>query len=120
MKASRSVCYGKNNLLLEIRQLVLMHAGFCMEKSSTLLELDHLAEERVDLLMLCHSLNDEDCMRAVALVQFRWPQVKILHLSPSALRTEVELRGRVVLPANGAGALVETVEKLLELPVHIQ
>ena len=85
------------------------------------MELDRISEEEpIDLLILCHSLSEGEAAQAVALVQARWPLTKVLTLSPASLRTQMELHGRVVLPANGASALVETVEKMLELPMHIQ
>jgi hypothetical protein len=117
MTRSRCVCYGTNNLLLEIRQLILMHAGYCMEKAMSLVELDRMVEqERVDLLILCHSLPEEECGRAVALVQARWPEVKVLTLSATNLPAQGLRNGRGMLPANGASALVETVQKILDAP----
>ncbi|HTV03870.1 MAG TPA: hypothetical protein VME86_00780 [Acidobacteriaceae bacterium] len=67
--------------LIEDRRRLLESCGYEVFMAShfpTLIET--LRAQQVDLLMMCHSLSDEDCDRAVTLVKGARPKVEVLVL----------------------------------------
>ena len=106
--------YGRDAQLLESRKLLLERSGARVWQAINLTEIARLDPERdIDLLILCHSLKTEQCDRALAMAQGRWPGVQCLMLTAGSRGYHPGLPGRFVDVNDGPANLLSTVAKLL-------
>lgn len=62
---SSILCYGRDITLLQTRRQVLERAGFATEIASSRQDFERcLQQYSIDLVLLCHSLDREQCERA--------------------------------------------------------
>jgi hypothetical protein len=83
-RPARVICFSRDERLLETRGWVL-DKHFDAAKVSSVAEIENLKNgEAFDLLILCHSLSEDDCRQACAIARRAWPAIKILGLSSEA------------------------------------
>ena len=105
--------YGHDAILLATRRWVLEACGYQVWVAPELADVDRIGGMgRIDLLVLCHSLSAEDCGCARALIETRWPRVKVLILAADSSCSARRL-DTVLTASDGPGKLVSTVEKLV-------
>jgi len=76
----RLICYGHDNMLLYTRKCIL-EGDFSVEICSGLARLgESLREGPVRVVVICHSVPDEECEAAIQMARAAWPGVKILTL----------------------------------------
>jgi DNA-binding response OmpR family regulator len=79
----RLLCYGHDGMLLYTRKLIL-EAEFSVERCEELSGLaEVLSRGRVDLVLVCHSVPQEECAEVIEKVRAESPAVKVLALQES-------------------------------------
>ena len=74
--------FGRYPLLLQTRRWLLQAAGYRVEVAENLYEAKKaIAAQRIDLLILCHSLSATDSEQAAAAIESHWPDSRCLVLS---------------------------------------
>jgi len=111
--------YGKDKKLLRLRAMVL-ELGDNEVSLTTGAELARaiLATSRVDVLVLCHTLDPTEREQLVAEVMVDYPMTKLLVLGTGAggwARTEGAL---ALATSDGPGQLLRTVDSMLSRTIH--
>ena len=70
------------------------------------------AEERFDVVLLCHTLPAEECRRGMKLARRRWPAAKVMALSTEQMSC-ADFADRVVEAMKGPRVLLRAVDRLL-------
>jgi DNA-binding response OmpR family regulator len=115
MSAAASILvYGHEARLLETRRWVLEKAGFGVQVTMELQELERLTvNQGPDLLILCHTLSVNDCGEVLQRARELRPEMKVLlltkHFPVSPEGAEVEVLSAFI----GPKVLLATVEKVL-------
>ncbi len=79
---SRILVYGHDLILLETRSWMLAKAGFLVERASSRVEVERLmAEHRPEVLLLCYTLPDGECVAMKEIVTRAGPEMKVLVLT---------------------------------------
>ena len=88
--------YGVDVKLLDTRRLVLESEGYQVTAINDPFSLDpYLSTTPFDLLILCHTLQPDECRRIASLARLRWPAISTLELSlgrsnhPAAMLAQV-------------------------------
>lgn len=106
--------YGRDTRLLETRRWVLERAGYWVSQATELSSLMSLVPlEHVSLLILCHTLSMEECGRALALVQVRWPQVQTVTLIAGDAGCRLTPSSEWVDSREGPKRLVDAIASLI-------
>jgi hypothetical protein len=106
--------YGRDPRLLETRRWVLEHSGARVWMATELSDFDQIAAGKsIDLVILCHSLSMEDCGRALALANTRWPQAQSLVLISEPSDCFPGFSDGVADAGRGPAFLLQTVAKLI-------
>ena len=106
--------FGHDPILLQTRRLVLEQAGYWVTQTTELSRLVCLVSlEQVNLLVLCHTLSMEECGRAAALVQTRWPQVQTVTLLAGDAGCRLTASSDQVDSREGPKRLVDTIAGLI-------
>lgn len=80
----RLLCYGHDEMLLFTRKCIL-EGDFSVEICDDLARLrEILADDRMQIVVLCHSVPDSECEEVIDLSRATWPEVKILALRESS------------------------------------
>ena len=88
---SSVLCYGRDPSLLATRQQLLERAGFATEIAHNQRDFERcLQEYSVDLVLLCHSLNADECAKAKQTVHELPEPTLILLLSKGVEKCSVE------------------------------
>jgi hypothetical protein len=107
------LCFGHDQVLLKTRRWML-ERQFHVEVAENFQNVGRVAYERsIDLLILCHTLNEDECQQAIHLVRMLAPKSRILAFT--------KLNGRVTCAGyderidflDGPHSLVSQVLKLL-------
>jgi DNA-binding response OmpR family regulator len=110
--------YGNDPQLLKTRQWVLEVYGYEVWAASNFSKVQRTIEvNRIDLLMLCHSLSSEECGRAIAIPKPLWPGMKSMVLTAAFLDRHSQLSIRIFDTMDGPAKLVATVKKLIHRDV---
>jgi hypothetical protein len=76
----RLICYGHDNMLLYTRKCIL-EGDFSVEICGGLTRLGEcLSKGPVRVVVICHSVPDEECEAAIQMARAAWPGIKILTL----------------------------------------
>lgn len=76
----RLICYGHDDMLLYTRKCILSR-DFSVEICSGLARLGEcLREGPVRVVVICHSVPDQECAVAIEMSRAAWPGIKILTL----------------------------------------
>jgi hypothetical protein len=94
--------------------MILASKGYRVIAVSSIVEIEHIdSADQVDLLMLCHTLTMEECGRAIAVVQSRWPKAKSLFVRSGRFGFHKEFEREIFDAMEGPEKLVTTVSRLL-------
>lgn len=114
---SGSVCvllFGNDAHLLETRRWVLECGGCRVYTATHFMALDHILNDRsVDLVILCHSLNEEECTRARSIIKAHSSNLKILNLTVNDSRSSTKDGEQVVSAGDGPKSMLEAVYRLV-------
>jgi hypothetical protein len=106
--------YGRDPVLLETRRMILELRGYSVSIASDLIVVQQTIHlQRIDLLLLCHSLSMEECGRAIALSASN-PSLKSLVLIAGDLGCRSQLPSQVFDSKDGHSRFILTVEALAE------
>lgn len=101
--------YGRDICLLQTRALVLQHAGYRVAAVQNWLGAP--AHEAIDLLILCHSLTQQQRRKALEDASDQWPTAKQLCLTPT--NGPIDTDCLTFDSFGGPEKLIEVVGKLL-------
>jgi DNA-binding NtrC family response regulator len=111
--ASILVC-GHDARLLEIRRWVLEKESACVYTTQTLAEIGEIiAAEKIDLMVLCHTLTVDELTEVLDEVETLRPDMKNLILTSYHLGPRAAGRGMVLNAAEGPQALINAVRSML-------
>jgi DNA-binding NtrC family response regulator len=114
----RVLIYGRHSTLLETRAQILQRAGY---KTSAVLELAAaekvLAQEPVDLSILCHTLTPSLREQALARARALQPAIRVLILSAHRSGTPLLETETVFHICDGPRALIAKVDTVLGRPI---
>jgi hypothetical protein len=80
--AATILLYGRDLLFLETQQLVLESTGFNVWIAMYLTGIERIRQmEWIDLIVLCPALSAEEQVRALALIESKYPLTKVLTLA---------------------------------------
>jgi DNA-binding response OmpR family regulator len=106
-----SVSYDKE--LSHLRAMVLRHAGFAVYVADTKeAAMEHLRAERLDLMLLGHTLPIADCKELIAVCRKRSPSTKIALLTHPAKARDTDTVDAYIESTDGPKALVEQLRDL--------
>jgi DNA-binding NtrC family response regulator len=106
--------YGRDPLLQKTRQLLLQSAGYQVEIAERFSDIRKIsALHRVDLLILCHSITQEDALIAAELIERRWPDSKCLALSAERDAPDIDPCGEWLQALEGPRKFINKVQKLV-------
>ena len=106
--------FGLDSHLLQTRRWVLESSGYQVRTAAELSAVDKIISiEKIDILILCHSLSLELCGRALALACSRWPRMKSLILDSSAFKCPSRRIGEVLDSMEGPEKLIAKVHELV-------
>jgi hypothetical protein len=74
---------GEDRALLETRAALLRTTGAETLCSGSATALAVQASREFDLIVLCHTLSSQSCLAITAATQARWPQTRILQITPA-------------------------------------
>jgi hypothetical protein len=107
------LCFSRDPLLLKTRVAVL-------ERQYRVVPVGSLAEilelpfgSTFDLVVLCHTVSDEDCRNARAFIKARWPSAKVLSMTTGSRSCGVEQGEIIVRGLDGPPALLQRIDSLL-------
>ena len=113
--AKTILMYGRDAQLLQSRLLVLESRGFRVSPIYDLAHIDEaLISKSFDLLVLCHTLTNDDCGRMLAVASTRWPRMKTLILTAGASGCHSKMMVEVFDILDGPSRLISTVTKMTE------
>lgn len=102
--------YGSDAKLLETRRMVLEREGYHISAITDPISTEpYLSKTPFDLLILCHTLSPDDCLRVLSLVRLRWPRISTLHLvrgASSRPETLLAAVADVLAQSSGSGSSV--------------
>jgi DNA-binding response OmpR family regulator len=111
--------YGRDPVLLETRRLILELSGYSVTIASDLAVVQRTIEsQRIDLLLLCHSLSMEECGRAIALSASN-PSMKNLVLIAGKTSCHSRIASQVFDSMEGPARLVSAVKALADSAIAI-
>jgi DNA-binding NtrC family response regulator len=88
---SRTLIFGHDTTLLRTRELILSRAGFDVLTTSDPLEASELlANQPVDLLILCHTLHDPERQSILAVAHIAKPALRVLALVANATASSAD------------------------------
>lgn len=106
--------YGRDRYLIESRCLVLRKSGF---KVVTALEPGDFetaeGSSLPDLVILCHTLSQEECRVALALSRMHWPAAKRLSLYSGSRGCSDRRLSEVLDASDGPAKLIATARQLV-------
>ena len=107
------LCFSRDQRLLETRIAVLAKKHRVVPVS-TLAEIRNLPNGTAfDLILLCHTLREEDCKGARGIVQRRWPTAKILSMTKVNKSSSTQDGEAAVRGLDGPYVLLEKIDTLL-------
>ena len=116
MKKPLLLCLSKNPELLAIRQRVLA-TRYDVVPIGNLGEMETLPSGSVfDLLVLCHTLPDYECEKAVRLARQRWPGIKVLAITAASFDRSEQDADLAVGALEGPLAMFSRISRLIPTP----
>lgn len=114
----RLLCYGHDELLLYTREKIL-EQEFSVETCTQFSELSAiLSRGPVEIVVLCHSVPDEECHEVLHCVREYCPGVKVLVLYETAPETCTEDSDKMMECLAGPVTLLNDVRALMEEAAH--
>jgi DNA-binding response OmpR family regulator len=107
--------YGSDELLLGTRTMVLENAGFQVFSAISSDGAESIMKSgEVALVVLCHSLSEQQCEAALDFAKRQRPALNTLVLTASGSPCSERTTGAVLSAFDGPRKLVETVQDLLD------
>lgn len=107
--------YGSDEVLLDTRTMVLRQAGFQVFSAISSGDAESIMKSgEIGLIVLCHSLSEEDCESALDFANRQRPPLNILVLSATGSTCSEQTKGSVLSPFDGPRKLVQRVRDLLD------
>jgi CheY-like chemotaxis protein len=114
VSASTILMFGWDPILLRTRQMLLSRHGYVVWTAMHLGEVERLLSEKpIQLLILCYSVDEYECARALELARSR-PPIQSLLLISGDYASGVPRPDGVLNIFEGPAKLVSTVAKLLK------
>ena len=115
--AASILIYGTDSILLQTRRWILEGQGYRVLIATQIWEFELVPREPpMELLILCHSLDEDKCSDAEKLALGRWPRIKSLALATAAVRSRIVLPGDSMMPLDGPQKFVLAVKNLVGEP----
>ena len=112
---SSVLIYGTDRGLLSTRRMVLEQTGLEVAVASEMVEVERLVRESaVHLLILCHTLRNDEREAAIAVVADAWPDAKSILLTKNYAAQDADRSRIVVNSATGPRGLLATVAQVLK------
>jgi hypothetical protein len=112
--AAHVLIYGKDERLLDTRSMILEKCGYRVRVALKLSDIASVGiAEDLRLLIFCHTVSLEECGRAIALCQVRWPAARTLFLSVGGMACETSLSSEVLDALDGPAKLISTVGRII-------
>ena len=109
--------FGRDALLVETRRLILNQRGYRTLAVQALSDFYSIpTREPVELLILCHSLDEDSCSEALNIAARRWPDAKSLALPGNVLKPNISARGDAEFESVGPRELVFALDHILRAP----
>jgi DNA-binding NtrC family response regulator len=109
--------YGRDAGLLETRQWLLERSGYRVLTTTEFPEVKRIvAEEGIDLLILCHSLSSAEAEEALGVAKEHGGRVHTLIMAAFTGSRPLGEPDVVIEAMDGPGKLISVVGKLLEYP----
>jgi DNA-binding NtrC family response regulator len=106
--------FGLDEQLLTIRMWVLQSQGFQVQTVSNIDAAIHiLSTQKIDLLLLCHSVPDKDFKHVLAFAHSLNPQMKVLAMDFDGSRGDPGEEVTIISNYFEGGAMVKAVEQAL-------
>lgn len=107
--------YGSDELLLDTRTMVLRQAGFQVFSATSFGDAESIMKSgEIGLIVLCHSLSEQDCESALDFAKRQRPPLNTLVLSATGSTCSEETTGAVLSSFDGPRKLVQSVRDLLD------
>ena len=117
---TRVLVYGNDQNLLDSRRLLLEHSGFEVRTTSNLDEVTRASNSHgLDVLILCHTLSEKECVSALSALHTYAPEVHEVALSSATPPCKIDPQGKIVDVFDGPAALLSAVGKLTPVASHI-
>jgi DNA-binding NtrC family response regulator len=114
----RVLLYGRDHVLLELRGKVLALSGFETTVTNHFHEVQDLVREQAfDLLILCQTLSDHDCVAALDVAKSQ-PKMKRLLLTHGSRNLPHSMFDGECNPSKGPECLIEQTALLLSISPH--
>lgn len=85
INSAHLLLYGIDIKLLDTRRMVLQSSGYQVSAITDPFSLEpYLASTPFDLLILCHTVQTDDCRRIASMARLRWPGICTLVLTRGA------------------------------------
>ncbi|HEX4156156.1 MAG TPA: hypothetical protein VHY48_11130 [Acidobacteriaceae bacterium] len=112
---SSVLIFGHDTTLLGTRALILGRDGFQVLTTTDAAETNHiLARQSVDLLILCHTLSEQERRTALALARAAHPPLRALALVANATRYTAEGPEVTLSTLDGPRTFLAAVHELIE------
>lgn len=110
---------GNDFRLLGTRAAVLGRTGASVVCCSAVEASGIISTERFDLVVLCHTLSDQEAERMIGVIQRRWPGTRILQVVSDLWRDKFYSDSNVTRTTTEPSRLIRCTRELLEtLPNH--
>jgi len=115
MPAPASVLvFGRDYQLVHTRSLILEKAGFHVRTASSLPDIHQLlSEPSMDIMLLCHSLSNQECNEALSITHERWPRIQTIALISGSSGCGSDSADVVMESTEGPAKLISAVRKHL-------
>jgi DNA-binding NtrC family response regulator len=106
--------FGRDSTLLETRGWILERTGALILSAASLLETEQIAAQySISLLVICHSVSQEDCEHLLTAINQIQPNVKKLLMTANTSLGPLGQEERTLSAFAGPAALLDTVQTLL-------
>ena len=108
--------FGRDSTLLETRGWLLGRTGALILSATSLIETEKIAAgHKISLLVICHSVSQEDCEQLLSVVDRLQPGVRKLLMTANTSLGPLGQKERTLSAFAGPEALLETVGTLLSV-----
>ena len=107
--------FSSDHHLLETRVAVLERQYRVVPVGSLAEMMELPFDSAFDLILLCHTVSDEDCRNCRAFIKGRWPSAKVLSMTRGGRSCSVEVSDIVVRGLDGPSVLLQGIDSLLHV-----
>jgi DNA-binding NtrC family response regulator len=112
--SSSVLVYGRDATLLEVRRLVLERVGLHVSIATKSTDVQRMiSAEQIDLLIVCHTIAEEETGKVLSVMHKLRPKMKGLILTVQIASLTDRAGDEMLSTVDGPVALIETVNKML-------